>query len=106
MTLVSSFLAGLPAEVENDPARTRLLLGELLTRGAPGVQEAIQNGLSAPEAGTVPLRLKAESIDQVTRLVRESFGRAITRIYFFTWFFVAGGVLITVFVPELKLRET
>ena len=45
-------------------------------------------------------------VGQVTRFLRETFSRAITRIYLYTIFTVVLAGAITLFLPELPLRRT
>ncbi|UOQ77572.1 hypothetical protein MUN84_02405 [Hymenobacter sp. 5516J-16] len=43
---------------------------------------------------------------QVSPALKAAFSQAISRVYLFNIFLVAGGLLMTLFVPELPLRKS
>jgi MFS family permease len=59
-------------------------------------QAVVAEGPALPTAQTGP----------APPAVRAAFSKAISRIYLFNIFLVAGGLLMTLFVPELPLRKT
>jgi EmrB/QacA subfamily drug resistance transporter len=67
--------------------------------------ESAQN--RALEAIRTQLDLQADAaVAQTTRTVKVAFTDALTRIYLYTTFMVAAGLLATLLIPELRLRTT
>ena len=84
-----------------DAFRTRLQGAALLSR-AP---EAVQNRTLA-QIRTQLDTAADETAAQVTRTVQVAFADAITNIYLYAAVLVALGWIVTLFVPELKLRTS
>ncbi len=79
-----------------------------------GIQQGASQVMGNPQATQSFLAQLRTTFDeqatqvsaQVTRATKQAFTTAITRIYFYSIFIVAIAWLVTLFIPELTLRQT
>ncbi|WP_242582319.1 MDR family MFS transporter [Hymenobacter telluris] len=89
-------------------AVTASVLGTVLTLTLAGSlpASAVAGGDAAPPVVAEGPAVPAAATGEVSPELRAAFSKAISRIYFLNIFLVAGGLIITLFVPERPLRKS